>query len=32
EPVIRVMAEGDDRDLVMRAVDEVVEAVAKAAA
>ena len=32
EPVIRVMAEGDDRDLVMRAVDEVVEAVTKAAA
>lgn len=32
EPVIRVMAEGDDRDLVMRAVDEIVEAVAKAAA
>lgn len=32
EPVIRVMAEGDDRDLVMRAVDNVVEAVTKAAA
>ncbi len=32
EPVIRVMAEGDDRDLVLRAVDEVVEAVTKAAA
>jgi phosphoglucosamine mutase len=32
EPVIRVMAEGDDRDLVLRAVDEVVEAVSKAAA
>ncbi|CAN7426311.1 phosphoglucosamine mutase [Bosea sp. LjRoot90] len=32
EPVIRVMAEGDDRDLVMRAVDEVVDAVTKAAA
>ncbi|MGX1785985.1 phosphoglucosamine mutase [Bosea sp. NPDC055332] len=32
EPVIRVMAEGDDRDLVMRVVDEVVEAVTKAAA
>lgn len=32
EPVIRVMAEGDDRDLVMRAVDGVVEAVTKAAA
>jgi phosphoglucosamine mutase len=32
EPVIRVMAEGDDRALVMRAVDEVVEAVTKAAA
>ncbi|SFI40159.1 phosphoglucosamine mutase [Bosea sp. OK403] len=32
EPVIRVMAEGDDADLVMRAVDDVVEAVTKAAA
>lgn len=32
EPVIRVMAEGDDRDLVLRVVDEVVEAVTKAAA
>jgi phosphoglucosamine mutase len=32
EPVIRVMAEGDDRDLVMRAVDDVVDAVSKAAA
>lgn len=32
EPVIRVMAEGDDRDLVMRAVDGVVEAVTKVAA
>ena len=32
EPVIRVMAEGDDRDLVMRAVDDVVEAVTRAAA
>lgn len=32
EPVIRVMAEGDDRDLVMRAVDDVVDAVAKVAA
>lgn len=32
EPVIRVMAEGDDRDLVERAVDDVVEAVTKAAA
>jgi phosphoglucosamine mutase len=32
EPVIRVMAEGDDRDLVERAVDEVVDAVTKAAA
>jgi phosphoglucosamine mutase len=30
--VIRVMAEGDDRDLVMRAVDDVVDAVTKAAA
>src|ERR687889_307486 len=27
EPVIRVMAEGDDRDLVMRVVDDVVDAV-----
>jgi phosphoglucosamine mutase len=32
EPVIRVMAEGDDRELVERAVDDVVEAVTKAAA
>ena len=32
EPVIRVMAEGDDRDLVMRAVDDIVDAVTKAAA
>ena len=32
EPVIRVMAEGDDRDIVLRAVDGVVEAVTKAAA
>jgi phosphoglucosamine mutase len=32
ETVIRVMAEGDDRDLVMRAVDEVVDAVTTAAA
>ena len=32
EPVIRVMAEGDDRDLVERVVDDVVDAVAKAAA
>lgn len=32
EPVIRVMAEGDDRSLVAEVVDEVVEAVAKAAA
>ncbi|MEN5082740.1 phosphoglucosamine mutase [Bosea sp. TWI1241] len=32
EPVIRVMAEGDDHDIVLRAVDEVVAAVAKAAA
>ena len=32
EPVIRVMAEGDDRDLVERVVDDVVEAVTKAAA
>jgi phosphoglucosamine mutase len=32
EPVIRVMAEGDDRDLVMRVVDDVVDALSKAAA
>jgi phosphoglucosamine mutase len=32
EPVIRVMAEGEDRDLVERVVDDVVDAVAKAAA
>lgn len=30
EPVIRVMAEGDDHDLVMRAVDGVVDAVSNA--
>ncbi len=30
--MIRVMAEGDDRTLVAEVVDEVVEAVAKAAA
>jgi phosphoglucosamine mutase len=32
EPVIRVMAEGDSRDLVERVVDDVVDAVTKAAA
>lgn len=32
EPVIRVMAEGDDRDLVERVVDDIVDAVTKAAA
>ncbi|MGL4286498.1 MAG: phosphoglucosamine mutase, partial [Phreatobacter sp.] len=32
EPVIRVMAEGDDRDLVETVVDQIVDAVAKAAA
>ena len=32
ETVIRVMAEGDDRGLVTEVVDDVVEAVAKAAA
>jgi phosphoglucosamine mutase len=32
EPVIRVMAEGEDRDLVERVVDDVVDAVTKAAA
>jgi phosphoglucosamine mutase len=31
EPVIRVMAEGDDRDLVDRVVDDVVDAVTQAA-
>ncbi|HZH53943.1 MAG TPA: phosphoglucosamine mutase [Microvirga sp.] len=31
EPVIRVMGEGDDRDLVNRVVDDVVEAVTRAA-
>jgi phosphoglucosamine mutase len=32
EPVIRVMAEGDDRDLVEDVVDQIVDAVAKVAA
>jgi phosphoglucosamine mutase len=32
EPVIRVMGEGDDRDLVAQVVDEVVDALARAAA
>ena len=32
EPVIRVMAEGDDRGLVTAVVDEVVDAVTRAAA
>lgn len=32
EPVIRVMAEGDDRDLVTHVVDDVVDVIAKAAA
>lgn len=32
EPVIRVMAEGDNADLVMRAVDDIVDAVTTAAA
>ena len=32
EPVIRVMGEGDDRDLVARVVDDVVDALAQAAA
>ena len=32
EPVIRVMAEGDDRDLVERVVDDVVEVITLAAA
>lgn len=32
EPVIRVMGEGDDRDLVLRVVDDVVDALSKVAA
>ncbi|BAQ44752.1 MULTISPECIES: phosphoglucosamine mutase [Methylobacterium] len=32
EPVIRVMAEGDDRDLVVQVVDDVIEALRKVAA
>jgi phosphoglucosamine mutase len=32
EPVIRVMGEGDDRDLVTSVVDDVVDAVTRAAA
>ena len=32
EPVIRVMAEGDDRDLVIKVVDDIVDAVTRAAA
>jgi len=32
EPVIRVMGEGDDRDLVTRVVDDVVDALSHAAA
>lgn len=32
EPVIRVMGEGDDRDLVMQVVDDVVDALSQAAA
>jgi phosphoglucosamine mutase len=32
EPVIRVMGEGDDRELVARVVDDVVDAVERAAA
>jgi phosphoglucosamine mutase len=32
EPVIRVMGEGDDRDLVARVVDDVVDALSQAAA
>ena len=32
EPVIRVMAEGDDRDLVNQVVDDVVDALTRAAA
>lgn len=31
EPVIRVMAEGDDRDLVEKLVDDVIDAISKAA-
>ena len=30
EPVIRVMAEGDDRDLVTQVVDDVVDALSRA--
>jgi phosphoglucosamine mutase len=32
EPVIRVMAEGDDRSLVLQVVDEVVDALTRATA
>jgi phosphoglucosamine mutase len=32
EPVIRVMGEGDDRDLVVRVVDDVIEAISRVAA
>ena len=32
EPVIRVMAEGDDRDLVTNVVDDVVDVIQKVAA
>ncbi len=32
EPVIRVMGEGDDRDLVTKIVDDVVDALSRAAA
>ena len=31
EPVIRVMAEGDDRDLVEKVVDDVIDVISKAA-
>jgi phosphoglucosamine mutase len=32
EPVIRVMAEGDDRSLVLQVVDDVVDALTRATA
>ncbi len=31
EPVIRVMAEGDDRDLIERVVDDVIDVISRAA-
>ena len=32
EPLIRVMGEGDDADLVMTVVDDIIEVISKAAA